>query len=152
MASFFPLPPPGFEPVAKPSKAPIESRVEARRLTTNGTALDFEIDSRGRYVGGHAVDQGMALSLLVRQGSIASAPNVGHTLHEVEIGVQSTASDVRDRVLSSYPLSRYVADQLVEILDIEHEELDSGLKVAVSYKNLVSEENKKAFHNEGDPV
>lgn len=136
MASPYPLPPPGFDDVAKPSKPPFVNRVEARRLKTDGQALDFEKDAKGRTVGTHPVDQGMALSLLVRQGSIGSAPNVGNTLHEVEIGVQSTAADVRDRVMNAYPLSRYVEQQDVNIIEIAHEELSSGLKVAVSYRNL----------------
>jgi hypothetical protein len=143
---YFPIDPPAFEDVAKPSKPTARSRTEARRLKTDGQELDYEIDHKGLWVGGTAIEQGMTLSLLVRQGSIGSNPRVGNTLHETEIGAPSTAQDVRDRVMNSYPLSRYVADQMVEIRQILHEELDSGLKVSVEYKDLTTDENRTAFY------
>lgn len=149
MSSFFPLDPPAFEAPAKPSPAPARATVPARRLETDGRTLDYALDSKGRWQGGHPVDQGVTLSLMVRLGSIGSAPNVGNDLHETEIGVPSTANDVRDRVLRSYPLSRYIEEQAIEILDIRHEEIEfGGLKVSVTYRNLRTGQNERAFYRE----
>lgn len=150
MSSPFPIDPPAFESPAKPSPPPARLRVPARRVETDGHGIDYALDDAGRWKGGHPIDQGVALALLVRQGSIGSAPEVGNTLHETEIGVLSTANDIADRVRRAYPLSRYLEEQSVEILQIEHEELEfGGLKVAVTYRNLRTDHTEQAFYRNG---
>jgi hypothetical protein len=109
----------------------------ATRLTT-GTSGGIKIDTyeNGRVDSGHPIDQGVALSLTVRLGSVRSAPGVGNALHEVDPYAPSAESDVRKRVLAAYPLSRYLADGSVTIKKIEFEtRKHGGLLVSVQYTN-----------------
>lgn len=151
MASgFYPLDPPSFDDPADPSAPPVTAVHEARRLYSN--PLDYRLDAKGRLIAGHPVDQGMALSMSVEKGSIKSAPEVGNELRKVAIGTARTEADVQDRVLSSFPLSRYVAEQDVKILRIRHEERPAGgLLVSVDYRNLRTGVDAKAFYHENQP-
>lgn len=146
-SEYHPVGPAAFSAPDKPSAAPVKVNVPARRLYSN--PLDYRTGPDGRLVSDHPVNQGMALSMSVRKGSIRSAPNVGHELHKVEIGTERTAADVRDRVLVAYPLSRYVSEGSVEILSITHEEQDVGrLIVSVLFRNTKTNRAATARYGE----
>jgi hypothetical protein len=111
----------------------------------DGKTGGYTLDANGAWRRGHPVDQGMALSLCMRLGSIKSAPEVGHRLHTVQVGTPRTQLEVELRVRASYPCSRYLADGLVQIERITHAALPGGgLAVAVHYKNLATQRTEVA--------
>lgn len=144
---FYPIGPAAFEAPDKPSAPPVTVPVTARALFSN--PLDYRLDAKGRLISGHPVDQAMALSLAVRKGSITSHGEVGNELHLVQIGTDRTTADVRDKVLTSYPLSRVVEAGDATILSITYEERETGgLLTRVEYRNERSGKREKAFFKE----
>lgn len=143
---FAPPGPAGFDEHSPTAQA-VQSDGEARRLiSTGGGQLRYELDANGNWRRGTAVEQGVALSLSVKRGSIPSAPTVGHDLDQVPLGQPNTEAAVRDAVRQSYPLSDYLQRGLVETISISHEERpNGGLLVQYEYRELGSDENKRAF-------
>jgi hypothetical protein len=117
-------------------KRPVAIRYE-------GSTRDWALDSAANYKAVTTVEQGVALSLCVKQGDIKSSPTTGNTLHEIEyLGGSDLGADIRDRVLTSNPLARLIADGEAEVTRIDHEEAMNGFKVAVYFKDLTADKNR----------
>ena len=127
----------GYAGFALPQEDPAQSLAyPAKARQFDGKTGGYTLTSEGHWTESHPVDQGVALSLCFRKGSIKSAPDVGHTLHLVRLGTARTRAEVEDRVKNAFPLSSYLAAGLVRIVEIAHEERPSGgLFVAVGYIN-----------------
>lgn len=138
--------PPGFD-IAPPSPAPTRLAAEARRPRTNADGkLRYNLDSRGRWEAGDAIDQGVALSLGVTRGNIRSAPQVGNDIHLVTPGQPSTQAAVEDAIRRSYPLSDYLARGLVETIRIRSESRpNGGIAAEYTYRKPGSDQNQTAF-------
>jgi hypothetical protein len=143
---FAPPGPPGFDQHS-PSAQAVQSDGEARRLVSTGDGqLRYELDENGNWRRGTAVQQGVALSLSVKRGTIPSAPTVGNDLDSVPLGQENTEAAVIDAVRQSYPLSDYLRRGLVETISISHEERPhGGLLVQYVYRERGTDENKTAF-------
>lgn len=134
------LEPAGADPVQSgyttTPKRPVAIRFE-------GITRDWALDSAANYKAVTPVEQGVALSLCVKQGDIKSSPTTGNTLHQIEyLGGADLGADIRDRVLTSNPLARLVADREAEVTKIDHEEAANGFKVAVYFKDLTADKNR----------
>lgn len=132
--------PAGAAPVQSGSttkpKQPVAIRYE-------GFTRDFALDNEANYKAVTPVEQGVALSLCVRQGDIKSSPTTGNTLHEiVYLGNSDLGADISDRVLTSNPLARFIAERQAEVVLIDHEETQNGFKVAVYFKDLTGDKNR----------
>lgn len=124
----------GFDPVA-PLVPPRRARPPAS-LLFDGATRDFPLDKDGFYREIHSVDQRVALALLVTEGTIASASELGSRLRRIDRvprGVmKSTAINHVRRALSAL-----VAERSIRIDAIEVETpADGTLLVAVTYANL----------------
>lgn len=128
--------------------APVVS--SAPRAALNQGAIRYEgrtrawvADASGQYVKLHPVEQAVALSICTRRGGLKSAPRVGNTLFEIEdLGDPDLGKDIEDRVRKAFPLSVLIAAGDVEIIRIEHQEIN-GLEVAVYFKNLRAKDPSK---------
>lgn len=79
----------------------------------------------------------MAMSLMVRKGSIKSDPTVGNDLHKIsDLGAPDLAEQVRSCVENALPLSRLVSEGKARVDRIEHRAARSSLVVIVHYTNL----------------
>lgn len=117
-------------------KRPVAIRYE-------GVTRDWAHDADANYKAVTPVEQGVALALCVKQGDIKSSPTTGNTLHEIEyLGGPDLGADIRDRVLTSNPLARLIADGEAEVTKIDHEEAPNGFKVAVYFKDLTADKNR----------
>lgn len=130
----------GADPVqtgytSKP-KQPVAIRYE-------GVTRDWSLDDAANYKAVTPVEQGVALSLCVKRGAIKSSPDTGNTLHEiVYIGGIDIAAEIKDRVLKSNPLARFISEGQASITKIIHEETPSGFKVAVFFKDLTVDKSR----------
>jgi len=125
----------GFDPVVSsdpraPARAPAAAEFD-------GATRDFPRDSSGNFRALHPIDQGVALALSVKRGSIRSAPAVGNTIHELDRRDSSRIEQqVTARVNDAYPLSVFLADKSVTTLKIEWEVTYLGaIHVAYTYTN-----------------
>jgi hypothetical protein len=92
----------------------------------------------------HWVDQGMALSVLVPQGSIQSSPSSGSTLHEIHyLGTPNLKAEVQARIEQSNPAARFIAAGQARIERIDVETQSGKLAVAVYYQNLVTKQRDR---------
>lgn len=133
--------PAGVAPIS--SSAPIKVKRPVA-LRYEGVVSDWVIHSgTGAYQAVTPVEQGVVLSLCIRQGHIKSSPSTGNTLHEIEYLDSATlAADIEDRVRRSNPLARYLAEGQVEVSRIEHERGAHGFKVAVYFKDLTADKSR----------
>lgn len=112
-------------------------------LRFEGATRDWSLDTATNYRAVTPVEQGVALSLCVKQGDIKSSLTTGNTLHEIEyLGGAELGADIRDRVVTANPLARYLAEGQAEIVRIDHEEAPSGFKVAVYFRDLTADPNR----------
>lgn len=141
------LPPGGYGPAGW---APIADPSEQQQQEPNGAVVyqprtrDFSGDG-GKWDAQHTVDQQVELALLIEQGALASAPEVGNTLRKMpRLNPATIQADVEDRV--KLALSRLLADPpQIEILAVATDALTKGqLKVAVTYRNLVTGRSRTA--------
>jgi hypothetical protein len=114
----------------------MESRAPAALLFDIGRR-GFPYAPDGTLRGAHAVDQEVHLALGIAYGSIASAPEIGHTIGEVRAlqGVR-TREDVADRVRRAlrHPLER--GDIELRRVEVTLPPPPGRLIVVVEYTNL----------------
>lgn len=72
----------GFDPVTDPSQTNVSDAPAA--LFFDPSTRDFRMDSGGRFVSVHPVDQEVVLSLWIRKGSIGSAPEAGSDIRNLD--------------------------------------------------------------------
>lgn len=125
---------------------PVISSVSARpkrpaAIRYEGSIRDWRITAAtGAYEAVTPVEQGMVLSLCVRQGQIKSSPTTGHTLGEIlYLGGQDLEADVRDRVMRSNPLARLVAERQAAVKRIDVQDVSGQLRVAVYFVDLTQD-------------
>lgn len=135
--------PAGYDPIPSPGEANVGRRARARKI--DGATGDFVLDDAGVWVPCDPIEQGVALSLCIRRGTIKSAPLVGHTLDRIRvINPQTIAADIRDRVRDAYPLRLYLAAGTVALDKIDHVLLAAGgFTVAAYYRNLRVDPNRR---------
>lgn len=124
----------GFAPVVAPGTVP--PRVDPVAALLDGATRDFPLNADGYWKAVHPVDQEVEIALLVPAGSVASAPDVGHTLLDVDLGAASFQNDVADRVRRA--LTRPLARGDIEIVRIDASNANRQLRCAVTYRNLRS--------------
>lgn len=109
-----------------------------------GAVRDWTIyGPTGGYQAVTNVEQGVVLSLCVRQKQIKSSPLTGHTLDEIEyLGGQDLDADVRDRVMRSNPLARLLADKQASVKKIDVQVVSNQLRVAVYFVDLTRDKNR----------
>lgn len=134
--------------VAPAGAAPVQTgaSTKAKRpaaMRYEGFTRDWALDAEANYKAVTPVEQAVVLSICVRQGDIKASPTTGSTLQEiVYLGGDDLGADIRDRVLTSNPLARLIADGEAEVVDIRHEEAPSGFKVAVYFKDLTADKSR----------
>lgn len=102
-----------------------------------GKTRDWAQNAKGEFRSVHPNDQAMALSVLVRQGSIKSSIATGNTLFEItHLGDPDLKSDVENRIRISNPAKRLLAEGRVQIKRIDIDTSGNRLAVAVYYLNL----------------
>lgn len=130
--------PAGHAPVAAPSAAAQHEGPVAMRY--DGATRDWLVEN-GIYRSVHPVDQGVALSMCVRQGDLTSSPTTGNLLHKIDdLSSKDLKSKLEDTVKRSNPLARYLADGSVVIERIEYSA--PPLKVALFYRNTKLDPNR----------
>lgn len=103
----------------------------------DGRTRDTVLDQYGVHRGVHPTDSGMAMSLMVRQGSIKSDPSIGSKLRDIsDLGAPNLAEQIRVCVESALPLSRLVSEGKARIERIDFKVERSKLAVWVYYTNL----------------
>lgn len=138
--------PAGIEPAgADPIVAGVSIR--AKRPTAiryEGAVRDWTIyDGTGGYQAVTPVEQGVVLSLCVRQGQITSSPLTGHTLNDIEtLDPQTIDADASDRVRLSNPLARLVRDGQAEIKKIDVQIVANQLRVALYFADLTRDRTR----------
>lgn len=121
--------------VARP-KQPVAVRYD-------GATADWTLDGGGNYRAVTPVEQGVALSLCVRQGDIKSSPTTGNTLHEItHLGGADLADDIKKRVMTANPLARFIGEKQAEVIRIDHEISKQGFKVAVYFRDLTADKTR----------
>src|SRR5690242_18105687 len=136
--------PAGFDPVTDPPARKVLRGPAA--MAYDGASRDWPLNVQNNYRSVHPVDQQMALSVLVRKGTIASAPNVGSTLHEItHLSAKTLQSDVDNRVRTSEPAATLVRNGQAKILRNRIDVSGNALQVAVEYVNLATGQNITAY-------
>jgi hypothetical protein len=135
------LGPTGVAPIDTSAQPPRPRQPKALRY--EGATADWALDTLGNYKAVTPVEQGIALSLCVRQGSIKSSPTTGNTLHEiVYLGAPDLANDIRNRIMSANPLARLVSEKQAEIVRIDHEIRKQGFVAVVYFRDMTSDKNR----------
>lgn len=118
--------------------------LKPRAIRYEGSIRDWQLDpATGGYRRVTPAEQGVALSLMVAQGSITSSPQTGHTLNEiVYLGGPDVEADATDRVKRSNPLARLVADGQVEIKRVAVDTSGTQLRVALYFVDLTGDKNR----------
>lgn len=118
-------------------------------LHYDGKTRDWKRNADGQLIATHPNDEGMALSIFVKRGSVKSTPSIGNTLFDIEYLKQpNMAEEVRARVLDAFPLRKLVAEKKVEITGISHSETGNRLAVFVSYINLEMNDGRQSTLHE----
>jgi hypothetical protein len=97
----------------------------------------FQADDTTRLQGLHPVDQRVGFALLVRQGGIASAPDVGSTYHLISPALSGAAltADVERR--TRLALAKLIAAGDIALVSVAATRARSGrLSIRVTYSNL----------------
>ncbi len=126
--------PAGEDPLAAAS-AP-RSVTPPAALWFDGATRDFLLDSQGRYLGIHPVDQRAALALLIAYGTISSAPTTGNKVRRIQKIIRSTPDQVRDYVSQCLDSLIRAGDIVVRDVQVETNRLVGSITLAVSYTNL----------------
>jgi hypothetical protein len=128
---------------------PIQTGYSARALKPRAIRYeakvrDWELDpATGGYRRVTPAEQGVALSLMVAQGSITASPATGHTLNEIlYLGGADVEADATDRMKRANPLARLVADGQVEIKRVAVDTSGTQLRVALYFVDLTGDKNK----------
>ena len=105
-------------------------------LKFNGTLFLFEDDGSGLLASIDPTDQEVALALLIRKGTLASAPNVGATFREIKKLDRYTPAKVNDAV--NLALASLLARKAITLksAQVETNRRNGRLLIAVSYVNL----------------
>lgn len=106
-------------------------------LYFDGASKGFPLDSNGHYLSIHPVDQAVALALLVKLGSLASAPEMGAAFASITKILPSTVATATG--YANTALQTFVTNQQIKILDIA---VTTGspkgsFSVTVTYINLI---------------
>lgn len=139
--------PAGHAPVQPTPRVPT---VQPAALRYEGATSDWVYGSDGRLRRVHPVDQGMALGLLVAQGSLRSSPDTGSTLRSIRyLNPNGLQARIEDAVRKANPIARYLADGSVTILSINYQVLPQrGLYVECYYRNnLLGTEERAHFES-----
>lgn len=121
--------------------APVDSAAPRRAsypaaTQFDGATRDFLTDANGRYLPTTPTAQKVALALMVELGSLAHAPDVGHTLRSIR---NPKAPDTQTRVEDAVrrALAQPLADGEIKIDTITYEApTGSALLVEVAYFDL----------------
>lgn len=95
---------------------------------------DAEMLTDGRLAADHPVDAWMDLALGIRQGTLKSSPETGHTLHQIAYLDSKLEANVRTRVLAA--CQRRIAAGDVRIDRVQVERFGAGFVAVVDYTNL----------------
>ncbi len=118
------------------SSGPPRSVTPPVALRFDGATADYPLDSEGRYVSIHPVDQRVALALIPRLGTVASVPELGNGLRSIRKITRATPNEARshvDRALAS--LIRAGDIRLLSVA-VETHPRTGAILCAVSYTNL----------------
>lgn len=121
----------GFAPVAAPS--PGGSQTPKAPLLHPGTHDAVPVGD-GLLLGVHPTDQAVAFALGIQRSSIASAPEQGHTLGDLEHAARDLEAQVRQRIEQA--LSRLIDRGEIRLLGVDTTRLPGGFAVDVTYQNL----------------
>lgn len=118
--------------------APRTVRPPVALMYDGATAANPMDPATGLYLEVHPVDQQVELALLITQGKISSAPNVGNKLRTIKKISISTPAQARDFVRQA--LATLVSAKAIKILSIEVKATarTGALAVVVNYTNLRS--------------
>lgn len=119
--------------VVIPMTQPVPIVAGRGRMYVNG-------DWRLNVVGGNyqatadEIDSGMALAMSIPMGSFKADPTLGNSLHQIKyLGTPSLHTDVANRIYTSNPTARFIANGDVAIISIREETSKLGLTVHVDY-------------------
>lgn len=130
----------GISPVGPPRNV-----TPPRALYFDGRTRDFFlITATGLYKNLHPVDQKMAMAQVLRRGSVPADPDLGSTLHQIEIGDEDQmTADAAQR-------ANQAAAHLIEAGDVRIKRVrcfsprDSRVRVEIDYDNLALREEERA--------
>lgn len=88
----------------------------------------------GLLLGVHPVDQAVAFALGVQRSSIASAPDHGHTLGDLEHAARDLEAQVQQRVEQA--LSKLLQRGDIRLLGVVTTRTEGGFSVDITYQNL----------------
>ncbi len=138
------LGPAGHDPIVT---AEAVARAAPPALRYEGTTQDWALDSLGRFRKVHPVDQGMALGMMVRQGSLKSSPDTGNRLFSIGyLQAKNLRTRVEALVRTANPIARLVADGSATLKAIEISTAGGRLIVACLYSNNVLKTEERAFY------
>lgn len=128
----------GVNPII-PGADPKKTRVRAMRY--EGSSKDWQLDANNNFAAVTPNEQGVVLSLAIRQGDIKSSPSTGNTLHQIAyLGSENLGSDISNRVLLSNPIARLLSAGSISIDKIDFSIISKGsekkLAVAVYFRDL----------------
>lgn len=133
--------PAGADPVVR---VPTTRAKRPTAIRYEGAVRDWPIyASTGGYQAVTPVEQGVVLSLMVRQGQITSSPTTGHTLDQIEtLDPETIEADASDRVRRANPLARLVRDGEAAIKKIDVQIVSNQLRVALYFADLTRDKNR----------
>lgn len=136
------LGPAGFDPIESSTAVPAEA---AAALKYDASRKDFVQDDDGRLEAVHPIDQQVALSVHLVQGTVSAVPSAGNTKRKVDsIGGKGFEADIRDRILTSNPLARLITNGDVTVAAVLVETGEHGrLLAALEYFNNRLDPTKK---------
>ena len=138
----------GEEPCGEyvlPANSPARRVQPPAALLYDGATASNPLDAAtGLYREIHPVDQAVALALLVRRGTLASAPNVGSRFREIKKITKTTPAQATD--FAKQALATLVSAKSIAIVSIvvETNAKAGSLAVVVNYRNLRTAKSEKA--------
>lgn len=131
--------PAGSEPCSEyilPAYDPARIVSPPSALLFDGATADNPLLTSGQYASIHPVDQAVALALLVRSGTLASAPNVGARFREIRKIIATTPAQATD--FARQALATLVAAKSIAVLSIvvEANQSSGSFVIVVNYRNL----------------
>ena len=134
--------PAGFDPVVAATPRTFDTPA-AVRFDASGRVIVQ--DASGILTECHPVDQRMAFGLIMPQGAIASAPEIGHRLKDItNPRAPDTQTRVESAVRNAVPVAELLANGDVAIDQITHRQrAGGGLVVFVYYHNLRVQSEKQ---------
>ena len=105
------------------------------------------LDGATRYRSVHPTDQGFALGMCIKQGTLKHSPKTGNMLHKIQyLGGKDLQQQVERCVRSANPIARLVADGSATIRRIEVETSGGRLAVACYFKNNLTNRKNVALY------